>query len=92
MGFGGPVWHVSIRHPNREKARAIAYAELEGVGDPALGQWEEQHTSFHLRRRLSPAEEAVIGGVVDIRGTPEAWARFKTLPAKIRKLCGGQAL
>lgn len=86
MNFGGPVWHVSIKHPSLVNARAIAFRELQGVGDPALGQWEEERNVFHLRRRLSTDEQKIIGPALDIRGTKEAYRRWKALPSKIRKM------
>jgi hypothetical protein len=56
---------------------AKALRVLEGVGDPALGQWEEIGIkAFHLRRRLTDAEARRVGGVLDIRGTAEAQHRF----------------
>ena len=88
MGFGGPVWHASIS-PIRDTGlptsvnvrllvdalRSMALSVLAGVGDPAH-QWEELGTiAFHLRRRLTPAETAVTGPVVDVRGTWEATKR-----------------
>lgn len=77
-----------MRHSNPNEARALAYAELEGVGDAALGQWEERFFAFHLRRRLSEAEQQVVGPAVDIRGSKEEWRRYKTLPASVRKAVG----
>lgn len=50
---------------------------LWGVGDIQRGQWSEAgHYAFHLRRRLTQAEESRIGPAIDIRGTPEANARM----------------
>lgn len=92
MNFGGPVWHCSVRHPSREKAKALARAGLDGVGDPVLGEWEEWHKSFHLRRRLSAEEAKSIGPVVDIRGTIEAWSRFDALPPLVRMATGNEPL
>lgn len=87
MGFGGPVWHVSIQHPNAAIAVRIAKQELQGVGNAALGEWEEfGNIAFHLRRRLSETEEKLVGPVADIRGTSEAYRRWKALPNSIRKI------
>src|SRR5439155_7946394 len=76
-GFGGPVWHASAA-PNRgERLSAtdlerIARAHLQGVGDPAAGEWVEQgDIAVHIRRRLTATEALVTGPVVDVRGTPE---------------------
>jgi hypothetical protein len=45
---------------------------LKGVGDVALGQWEEfTGYAYHIRRRLTQAEQQHVGQAVDIRGTPE---------------------
>lgn len=52
--------------------RRMALGALSGVGDETLGQWEAMgQTAFHVRRRLTPDEEAQVGAVVDVRGTPE---------------------
>ena len=82
------MWHVSIRDRDLARAAKLAYGELDGVGDASLGEWVEAVTAFHLRRRLSKQEELLVGPVVDIRGTPEAWRRFKAVPARARKLVG----
>ena len=82
------MWHVSVRHPNIFRARDLCYRELLGVGDALLGEWTEVLQSFHLRRRLSAAEELRVGPVVDIRGTPEAERRWKASPAAVRRLTG----
>lgn len=58
-------------------SREIAFRELQGVGDAALGEWEERGTAFHLRRRLTVREMAQ-GGIVavcDVRGTDEGRLR-----------------
>jgi len=75
------VWHASIslapgQWPNREKQEALAREELQGVGDPALGEWVEWRPQarpavLHLRRRLSRVEAMVVGPMQDIRGTDE---------------------
>jgi hypothetical protein len=75
MGLGGPVWHTSVRPrtlvPEKE-LRRMANKVLEGVGDKRRGEWQERHESLHVRRRLSAAEEAMVGPVLDIRRTAEA--------------------
>jgi hypothetical protein len=64
-----------------------ALAELDGLGDPAAGEWREwSGSAFHLRRRLTVAEQAAVGPVVDVRGTPEAAERVAALPRKLRDL------
>lgn len=81
MDFGGPVWHASVTGPN---AQENARRALFGVGDSSLGEWADwggvpagrASRTFHLRRRLAPAEEALVGPAVDIRGFPEARERL----------------
>jgi hypothetical protein len=87
MNLGGPVWHASAAPmrgiPVRDVLRNIALAALRGVGDPTLGEWEEwTGRAFHVRRRLSAAEQRRVGDVVDIRGTPEVEQRL----ARVRHL------
>lgn len=80
QNYGGPVWHVSVRSQGLPWApvalERMARKELDGVGDPALGEWSEMGGAFHLRRRLTEAEAAPIGPVVDVRGTAEAERRL----------------
>lgn len=60
--------------------RRMAREALDGVGDPALGEWEETgDRAFHLRRRLMSVEADSIGPVVDVRHTPEAQHRFHAM-------------
>lgn len=70
MELGGPVWHVSVAGPwSWAKKRKMALEELFAVGDASLGEWEERgRNAYHVRRRLSPAEQLLVGPVVDIRG------------------------
>lgn len=79
MGFGGPVWHVSVSLPlaPAETLRRIALEQLDGVGAALEGQWEETGMAFHIRRRLSDSERKRAGGLdaVDVRGTAEYSAR-----------------
>ncbi len=59
--------------------RRHAFEALRGVGVGAL-QWENARpAAFHLRRRLTPAEQLSVGDVVDLRGTAEALERFKRI-------------
>lgn len=56
----------------------MAFRILEGVGDEALGQWEEKgERAYHVRRRLSASEIKVARGltVCDVRQTPEYGVR-----------------
>lgn len=57
---------------------------LDAVGDAHLGEWLEwSGAAFHLRRRLTAAEQRHVGPVVDIRGTPEAQRRAAALPSRL---------
>jgi hypothetical protein len=80
-GFGGPVWHASVAGPalaDRVK-RMLALKSLRGVGQEAL-QWEEGgRIAYHVRRRLTPAEAAMVGEVRDLRGTDEGQQRFERI-------------
>jgi hypothetical protein len=80
MGFGRPVWHVSVAYRGHvlvpHLLDKLCIATLEGVGDATRGEWREMpRRSFHLLRRLSEAEQERIGPAVDIRGTEEAAQR-----------------
>lgn len=83
MGLGGPVWHASARAINDPSSWGMAEHALAGVGDPELGEWRERGHGgvMHIRRRLSDAERAALGGlgVRDIRGTAEEKARMRAL-------------
>jgi hypothetical protein len=58
--------------------------QLSGVGDPSLGEWREwTGRAFHIRRRLTQAEQRRTGPVLDIRGTPEARERATLLGAML---------
>lgn len=65
------------------ESRRIARAFLNGVGDSALGEWEEagDRGVFHVRRRLSAAEQSEFGipAVRDIRNKPEEYDRLRAL-------------
>jgi hypothetical protein len=57
-----------------------ALRALDGLGDSAPGEWHEwSGIAYHIRRRLTPAEESRVGPVVDVRGTEEAARRAKAL-------------
>lgn len=77
------MWHASVSYP-RPKAgstyRAALVHALQGVGLASL-QWFEEGRSgvWHLRRRLTPGEEAAAGAPVDIRHTPEHVARAEVV-------------
>lgn len=64
----------------RTNLQTYAHTALQGVGDPSTGEWEEfTGYAFHLRRRLKRSEEAIVGPVVDIRGTAEAQMRMESV-------------
>lgn len=75
MGLGGPVWHASGKGRTVIESKQIARTYLNGVGDASLGEWEEPGNRgvFHVRRRLSEAEQTEFGilAVRDVRGTDE---------------------
>ena len=81
------MWHVSTG-PGETGAditvlRSAALVILEGVGDPSLGEWEEEgEVALHLRRRLS-AQAEETGPVADIRRTPEAVMRALRLGGRL---------
>lgn len=84
----GPVWHCSIATrslPIRAVLEAAAERQLTGAGDPSRGEWREHNGRFfHLRRRLSEAEERQTGPALDIRRTPEAVSRAMRLGPVLR--------
>ena len=77
------MWHASVAGPALASAvrRRLALETLKGVGlDTA--QWEDDRpTAYHIRRRLTDAEAERVGGVCDLRGTVEGWARFERIKA-----------
>jgi hypothetical protein len=83
------VWHVSVAPRRAFYGRTLcerrAAAELDGLGDARLGEWREwTGKAFHLRRRLTAAEQQPIGPAVDVRGTPEAMRRATALGPLLR--------
>lgn len=52
-----------------------AFHALQGRGDAILGEWSEQGSRgvYHIRRRLTPEECALAGGLTmrDLRGTDD---------------------
>jgi hypothetical protein len=51
-----------------------------------LGQWEDWGGyAYHVRRRLSVAEQQRVGDLVDVRGTHEQEKRLKALRKRIPK-------
>jgi len=91
------VWHASVSPHLLSLALPqlwkIAEHELQGVGDPALGEWREVgEKAVHLRRRLTPAEmrSGGIATVWDVRGTVEHVLRIERmwpyLPPEMRTI------
>jgi hypothetical protein len=83
------VWHVSVSARGLLAARAVLEREadhqLAGVGDPTRGEWRDHGGRFfHMRRRLSEAEERHTGPVLDIRRTPEAVRRASRVGPLLR--------
>lgn len=61
----------------------MAKKVLRDVGSRILGEWyEDRERAYHIRRRLTPAEQIQVGQVVDIRGTDEATRRAEELLAQ----------
>lgn len=89
------MWHVSTAWQRLflppEELRRLAHDELVGVGDADLGEWIDYgHSAVHVRRRLRPEEDLLVGPVIDIRGTAEAaqraWKVAKLLPVRYREM------
>lgn len=60
----------------------VAFLALVGVGDAALGEWQEVGAvAVHLKRRLKASEirYARIEAVVDVRGTEEFTRRVQRI-------------
>jgi len=61
---------------SRKSLKAEALRQLAGAGDASLGEWcEFTGRAYHVRRRLSAAEESLVGPAIDVRGTAEAASR-----------------
>ena len=75
------MWHVSVGGDGDRAGRRLKAATLlVGVGDAAQGEWwEHSAIATHLRRRLTEEEAAMVGPVVDVRGTPEAKRRVASV-------------
>jgi hypothetical protein len=86
MGAGGPVWHASVAGPGLSPTilQRLALDVLTGVGDASLGEWHEwTGRAYHVRRRLSAAEQERVGPAIDCRGTPEAARRFYAMQRQL---------
>ena len=74
----------------RASLEAHARRMIRGVGDASLGEWVDRERTtpegiavVHVRRRLAPAEQARVGPVRDIRGTPELRRRATTISRQL---------
>jgi len=77
---GGLVWHASAAHGSKFRCHKVAKNSIGGVGDAELGEWHEwSGFAYHVRRRLKPEEELLIGPAIDIRGTHEATNRWNAI-------------
>jgi len=84
MNFGGAVWHSSVAPTAghivlKPTLEARALKALEGVGDRAHEWHQWSGFAYHIRRRLTPEEVTWPEEVRDIRGTPEAAARYQRM-------------
>lgn len=80
LGFASPGRQMAVVDLGAE-----AWDALAGVGDASLGEWREHNGRFfHLRRRLSEAEQRQVGPALDIRRTPEALRRGLSLGSMLR--------
>ena len=52
---------------------------LAGVGDRAHEFLEWTGYAYHVRRRLTEAEQAPIGPALDLRGSDEGWERLQRI-------------
>ncbi len=73
------MWHASVAGNIASKVRRrLAIQALQGVGD-RTHEWEsDRPMAYHVRRRLTAAETAIVGDVVDLRRTAEGAARLAT--------------
>lgn len=81
MGFGGPVWHVSIGGPikNKDRFKKLALEALQGVGDESQEWHEWTGVCYHIRRRLNADEQKIIGPAIDCRRSGEGRERFERI-------------
>lgn len=78
------MWHSSAAsippgHAAGAVLKSVALDQLAGVGDLSLEWHEWSGTAFHVRRRLTAAEQERVGPVVDCRDTAEWNKRFKAV-------------
>ena len=80
------MWHASVAPTAghivlKPTLHARALKALEGVGDRQHEWHEWTGFAYHIRRRLTPEEVQWPEEVRDIRGTPEASARYRRMAA-----------
>jgi hypothetical protein len=83
------VWHASAapvygtfsQHP----LLRCAFEALIGVGNRKKEWREWTGYAYHLRRRLTPQEQLLVGAVKDLRGTTEGIRRYHAMPAFVNK-------
>ena len=65
-------------HLGPDDLKLVALRMLQGVGDAERGEWHQwTGVAYHLRRRLTEAEQARgVGEAIDLRGTEEARRRY----------------
>lgn len=79
-----PVWHASAAPVGKtrgceRKLRPFAFVALAGVGNWSE-QWQDfSGYAFHLRRRLTEEEQAMVGPAVDCRDSEEGLRRFREI-------------
>ena len=68
--------------------KLVALRMLQGVGEAASGEWHEfTGVAYHLRRRLTAAEQARgVGDACDLRGTDEMRRRYSRATPLQQKL------
>lgn len=53
---------------------------LFGYGDASAGEWvEDRPRAFHLRRRLTSAEQRHVGDALDCRNSEEGRMRYEAI-------------
>jgi hypothetical protein len=80
------VWHASVAPTAghivlKPTLHARALKALDGVGDRQHEWHQWTGFAYHIRRRLTAEEAQWVGEVRDIRGTPEASARYRRIAA-----------
>lgn len=90
--MGGPVWHASVAGTIPAILRSVALQQLEGVGDREHEWHEWTGRAYHIRRRLTAAEQEQTGPAVDCRGTAEWNRRYSDAAHKLPSVAKRMAL